>query len=161
MNIGLGIGLLVAICCAMVGGFMIVIDRCFGHRKSDGDETKGVAPNIGDVEIVEADGKYAVRQFGWRDEKRRNELVFYPTECRFTIDGHTDWIEDKPEWFYFDTDGQSWIHAQVVPLDVAKEIAIRLRTRYRNHMNWCAAYDRINKERDRLNESFVKGKVIG
>ena len=152
-NVGIGMGLIVVIAAVIMFGFMIAIDRITRSGKKDSQKDNS-APAIGTVEIVEADGKYAVRQFGWRKDR---DIVFYPTKSRL---GDTVW-EDSPEWHYFDELGQPRYFVVAVSLEYAKDLAMRLRMRYNNHVNWCKACDRENEEYARIKNAFENGKVIG
>lgn len=162
MNIGIGIGLVVIFCSAIAIGFMIAIDRCFGNRKSDGDETKGARPNIGDVEVIEADGYYAVRQFAWYDydydgTDRLDRISYFKTYYRYG----PDWESSSLKWLYVDQNRFVSVDPEPVTLEFARSMAEELRTRFSDHCRRREYLDKMDKERQLATDALRNGKVIG
>ena len=74
--------------------------------------------SVGKVEIVETDGKYAVRQFGYRSKDDCNKIIYKSYE------------EQIPEWLWFNEKGE----IQYLPVDMtlfeAKNVASMLNDQY-------------------------------
>ena len=157
MNIGLGIGLIVAICCAIAIGFMIAIDRCFGRNRDN-------KPRIGKVEIIEADGFYAVRQFGWYDYEYgyngqdRLERISY---IKTYLGKGLGWESSSPEWLYVNQNRHVSFEPEPVTLEFARRMAEELRTRFSDYCRRRDYVDMRAVERQRATDALRKGKVIG
>ena len=162
MNIGLGIGLIVVICGAIAIGFMIAIDRCFGHPKERNRD--GNKPRVGKVEIIEADGFYAVRQFGWYDYEYgyegqdRLERISY---IKTYLGKGLGWETSSPKWLYVDQNRFVSSDPEPVTLEFAQRMAEELRTRFSDYCRRRECVDKRAMERQRATDALRNGKVIG
>lgn len=162
MNIGVGIGIALVFCSAIAIGFMFASERCFGNRKSDGNESKGSEPNIGDVEIIEADGYYAVRQFAWYDydyngTDRLERISYFKTYYRYG----PDWESSSLKWLYVNQNRCVSVDPEPVTLEFARSMAAELRTRFSDHCRRCKYLADYERERQVATDALRNGKVIG
>lgn len=158
MNIGVGIGLIVAICGAIMIGFMIAIDRYIVNGK----ETKGAGPNIGDVEIIEADGYYAVRQFAWYDYDYNGahwleRISYVKTYYRY----EPDWGSSSLKWLYVDQNRFVSVEPEPVTLEFARNMAEELRTKFSDYVRRRKYLEDYERERQVATDALRNGKVIG
>jgi len=165
MNIGFGIGLVVVLCSAIAIGFMIAIERCFGNSKSDRNEAKGTGPNIGDVEIIEADGYYAVRQFAWYDYDYDgtdwlDRISYFKTYWK-SLGGLGGCESSSSKWLYVGQNSLVGVDPEPVTLEFARSMAEELRARFSDHCSRCEYFDKMDKERQRVADALRNGKVIG
>lgn len=79
--------------------------------------------SVGKVEIVETDGKYAVRQFGYRSKDDCNKIIYEPYE------------EIRPEWFWFNEKGELQYMPVELSLFEAKNVASMLNDQYEEFIN--------------------------